>query len=319
VGLNPLVSTQFNFYDVGVKLDITPKVHGRDEISMHVEVELSNKSGDVDLGGLSQPIISLRRLVHDIRIKEGEVNLLGGLLNQQDTRTVNGIPGLANIPVLGRLFGPEHVEKNRGEMLIALIPHVVRAPDFTETNLRGVSAGNDQNLKLNYAPRPQPPASPTTTPGTPAPAEPAKPQEAAPAGPALSFAPEKIQVQPNSTVNVTLNASNVTDLFMAPLKVQFDPKILRLTSVRPGNLMSEGDNQKINFSENTLNDTGEATITLNRIPGSSGVSGSGPLLDLTFEAVAPGTATVSIVDAGLQNLQLQPVKVNQPVMTIVVQ
>ncbi|HYP12565.1 MAG TPA: hypothetical protein VEQ63_01465, partial [Bryobacteraceae bacterium] len=140
-GANALVSTQFNYIDTGVNIDITPKVHGRDEVSLHVEIDLNNVSREVLLADLRQPVITQKKIIHDIRLKEGEVNLLGGLISVQESRTIDGIPFLASIPILGRFFGPEHVERNRGELLIALVPHVVRAPEFSESNLRSVSAG----------------------------------------------------------------------------------------------------------------------------------------------------------------------------------
>jgi hypothetical protein len=111
---------------------------------------------------------------------------------------------------------------------------------------------------------------------------------------------------------------NVADLFSAPVRIQFDPKVLRLTSIKPGTLMS-GDGSKINFSENTLNDAGEATITLNRTPGSGSVSGSGVLLNFVFQAIGRGSAAVSVVDAGLKNPQLAPIAVQNPATTITVQ
>jgi len=330
VGLNPLVSTQFNYIDTGVNIDIQPFVHGRDEVTLHVEIDLNNVSREVELGGLTQPVITQKKIVHDIRLKEGEVNLLGGLLGQQDTRTVSGIPGLANIPVLGRLFGPEHVERNRGELLIALIPHVVRAPIYTESNLRGVAAGPDQYLKLNYGPRPEraaPGAAPGTTPAPaqtpapttpPAPAEPKPDTAAAPAaGARLAFTPTTVETPVNTPITVQLMVENVSDLFAAPVKIKFDPKVLRLTGVRPGDLMT-GDGAKVNFSENIRNEAGEADVTLNRVPGAGSVNGSGSLLNLTFQAIGPGSAAVSVIDSGLKNTQLQPIAVQNPAVTIAV-
>jgi hypothetical protein len=113
-------------------------------------------------------------------------------------------------------------------------------------------------------------------------------------------------------------AENVTDLSAAPLRIKFDPKVLKLTSVQPGSLMT-GDGSKINFSENTLNDAGEANVTLNRTPGTGSVSGSGALLNLTFQAIGRGTSTVAVVDAGLKNSQLQPIAVQSPAVNIAVQ
>ncbi|HYP07213.1 MAG TPA: cohesin domain-containing protein [Bryobacteraceae bacterium] len=327
VGLNPLVSTQFQFADVGVNVDITPKVHGRDEISMQIELEISNVSSRVEIGGVSQPIISQKKIVHNIRLKEGEVNLLGGLLQTQDSRGIQGIPWLAELPVLGRFFSTEHKEQARGELLIALIPHVVRAPEYTDANLTGIAAGSDQNVKLSYRPRPMPVATPEpaaqTPPATAAPAAPvapaAQPAKAAePVQPRLIFNPATANVQVNAPVEVQLVLENVTDLYTAPVKLKFDPKILRLTSIRPGPMMS-ADGQNVNFTESTLNDTGDATITLNRIPGSGGVTGSGPILSLTFQAIGRGTSPVSVTDAGVKNLQLQPIPVSAPSMSITVQ
>jgi general secretion pathway protein D len=324
VGLNPLVSTQFNFADVGVNVDLTPKVHDGTDVTMHIELEISNVSGRVDIGGVSQPIISQKKIVHDIRIREGEVNLLGGLLQMQDVKTIAGIPWLAELPVLGRFFGSEHVEKSRGELLIALIPHVVRAPEYTEVNMRGIAAGNDANVKLNYSPRPQPPAPTPAVPKTPAPqpapvapaTEPAKP--VGPVQPRLIFNPATATVQLNAPVQVQLVLENVNELNAAPVKLKFDPKVLRLTSVQPGPLMS-ADGQKINFSESTMNDTGDATVTLNRLPGTGAVKGTGAILNLTFQSIGRGTSPVAVTDAGVKDAQMQPIPVSAPSMTIIVQ
>ncbi|HTS51275.1 MAG TPA: hypothetical protein VMH05_25180, partial [Bryobacteraceae bacterium] len=128
VGVSPLVSTQFQFVDTGVNLEITPHVHGTNEVSLHVSVDISQVSSTVNLGGLNQPVISQRKNEADIRLRDGEVSLLGGLMQSQETQTIGGIPGLVNIPVLGKyLFGSTSKDKSRGELLIALIPHIVRA------------------------------------------------------------------------------------------------------------------------------------------------------------------------------------------------
>ncbi|HYI93784.1 MAG TPA: hypothetical protein VEX68_09595, partial [Bryobacteraceae bacterium] len=227
VGLNPLVSTQFNFADVGVNVDITPKVHGRDEISLHIELEISNVSSRVEIGGVSQPVISQKKIVHDIRIREGEVNLLGGLLQTQDSKSIGGLPWLAELPVLGRFFGSHHEENSRGELMIALVPHVVRSAELTDVNLRAVNAGSDQNVKLNYTPRPLLVTTPTPAPAAPAPGAPAEP--AKPAMPRLIFNPGSATVQLNAPVSVQLVLENVTDLYSTPVKLTFDPKILKLT------------------------------------------------------------------------------------------
>ncbi len=155
VGINPLVNTQFTFIDVGVNVDLTPKVHDNGEISMHVEVEISSVQSYVDLGGIQQPIIAQQKVIHDIRMKDGEVNLLAGLKQVQDSTTVSGIPGLSSVPVIKWLFSSKTVSKNSQELVIALIPHIVRRPDYTDEEMRGIAVGNATVVKLNYSHPPQ--------------------------------------------------------------------------------------------------------------------------------------------------------------------
>ncbi|MCX6597493.1 MAG: cohesin domain-containing protein [Acidobacteria bacterium] len=163
-GFNPLVSTQFQFAEVGVNVDITPKIHGSEEVSMHIEIEVSNIRDQVDVGGLRQPVIGQRKVFEDVRLREGEVSVIGGLSSLNNTRTLGGVPGLASIPGFGLLFGSQGSDRSESELLIALVPRIVRSADITEVNLRGVAAGNDQNVKLTYGPRPEPKVA------TPAPA-----------------------------------------------------------------------------------------------------------------------------------------------------
>ena len=150
VGINPLVNTQFQFTDVGVNVDIQPKVHNDREVSMHVEIEISNVRSFVELGGISQPVIGQRTITHDIRIVEGEASILGGLNQSQVFKTKSGVPFLGEIPLLGRLFSISKVETNENEILIVLIPHIVRLPTIEETNLKAVASGTDQQFTVRY-------------------------------------------------------------------------------------------------------------------------------------------------------------------------
>jgi len=100
-GINPLVNTQFQYIDVGVNADITPRVHPDHEVSLKVSIEVSSVTGTATIGGIQQPIISQRKIEHDIRLKEGEASILGGLFERIDTKTLNGWPGLAHIHCFG--------------------------------------------------------------------------------------------------------------------------------------------------------------------------------------------------------------------------
>ena len=83
-GVSPLVSTQFNYADVGVNIDMTPQVHSADEVTLHIEVTVSSVQQYVQIGGISQPVIGQQANIADIRLREGEVNILGGLNQTQE-------------------------------------------------------------------------------------------------------------------------------------------------------------------------------------------------------------------------------------------
>jgi general secretion pathway protein D len=317
VGVSPLVSTQFQFVDIGVNLEMTPHVHGDDELTLHVSVDITGINNTLNLGGLSQPIIGQKKDEADIRLKDGEVSLIGGLMMDQDMNSVGGIPGLVNIPILGKyLFGNVSKDKQKEELMIALIPHIVRKPEITGLDLKGIAAGTDQTVKLSYAPRvEEAPAVPTAAPSGTLPAvTPGTPGGTA----AIAFDPPKVQAQLSSQVVITLQAQNLTDVASVPVKVRWDPKILRLEMIAPGALLI-GDGKIIKPSLDIRNDTGDASIDVNRVAGAGGVNGNGPLLQYTFTAVGKGTTTVSITQAELKNSVQQPIAVTSPQVSVTVQ
>lgn len=333
MGVSPLVNTQFQYLDVGVNVDITPKIHGTDEVSLHVDVEISNVSDRVDLGGISQPVIGQRKVSHDVRMREGEVNLLGGLMQTQETKSVSGVPLLSSIPLLGRLFSSEILERNQSELLIALIPHVVRAPDISDVNVRGIAVGNASVVKLNYAPRKPasgetpsgvvtPPASAATLPSAAPPATAAAPPTPAapPAAPApaapvrITFAPPQVATPLGAAVTVTVMAENASDMLAVPLQLKFDPKVLRLNDVILGALLVSGG-QPPAFTWKSDNDAGEAVINLSRQPGAPG-NPSGTLVTLVFQAIARGSTTVGFSQVAPRNAQNAAIPVETGPLTV---
>jgi general secretion pathway protein D len=323
VGVSPLVSTQFQFVDVGVNVELTPHVHGSDEVTLHISVDISDIANTLNLGGLSQPVIGQKKNEADIRLKDGEVSLIGGLMQDQDTSVIGGIPGLVNIPILGKyLFGNVSKDRSKEELMIALIPHIVRKPDVTGLDMREVASGTDATVKLNYAPRvEEPAAAPAATtpaaqgaPGTAAAVTPATPGGA----PSLVFDPAKVQAPLSSPVKLTLQAQNMTDLANVPVKVRWDPKVLRLEMITAGALLNQ-DGKIVAPSLDIRNDSGDASIDVIRVTGAGGVNGSGPLLQLTFTAVGKGSTTVSVTEAALKNSAQAAISVQPPSVSVVVQ
>ncbi|HXN49950.1 MAG TPA: cohesin domain-containing protein [Bryobacteraceae bacterium] len=312
----------FTFVDIGVNVDITPTVHGDKEVTLKAVLEISTHSGDVNVGGVTQPIIGQRKVEHEIRIREGEVSLLGGLMEDQDIKSVSGVPGLSSIPLLGKLFTSNTVEKDRNELLIALIPHIVRTPGITDVNMRAIAAGTEQNTHLSLSPSPAAPGpaasaegpKPAPAPETAAPAPSTTPAPPAPApgpGTRLLLKPETIEVKPDQTFTIQFDVNDARDLYAAPFKLKFDPQLLRLEEVAAGGFLSS-DSQKIIFTRNILNDTGDATVHLNRMPDSTGLNGTGALAVFTFKAIKPGAALVTFSDLAARDSHNQPVSEDVP-------
>ena len=168
--VSSLVNTQFQYIDVGVKIEMTPTVHYDDDVTLKVHIEVSSQSGSVTISGVTEPILSQRVADQVIRLREGEASILGGIQNSQNEATWSGIPGLSSIPILKYLFGSKDRQTSDDEIVFVVIPHVVRGPDLDEQNLRAIDTGEGQSIDLRHVPVS---AAPAPAAARPAPATPA--------------------------------------------------------------------------------------------------------------------------------------------------
>ena len=165
-----LASTQFQFQDVGVKLELTPHLLANGEVSIHASIEISSLGAPSTIAGVSEPTFGERKIEHDIRLKEGEVSVLGGLIQTTITNTVSGVPFLGDIPLLRYLFSSEHVERQETEVLVMLTPRVVRLPE------PHVGAGSNVTLAGEPQPTGLQPVPGAEIPGQPPGEPPGEPQ-----------------------------------------------------------------------------------------------------------------------------------------------
>jgi galactokinase len=137
-----------------------------------------------------------------------------------------------------------------------------------------------------------------------------------PAGTAIvKFVPAQASAELNQTVTASLTVENASDLASTPLQIRFDPKVVRLNDVVRGNLLSS-DGQQVAFSKNVLNDSGEATVNISRFPTTGGVSGSGSIITLVFQAVGRGDTIVTVPQLTLRNSRSQPILAATPQLAI---
>jgi len=309
--VNPLVNTQFQYIDVGVNVDITPRIHPNHEISMKVSVEVSSVTGRVTIGGIEQPIISQRKIEHDVRLQEGEVNILGGLIERTETKSLTGWPGLARIPLLRYFFSGETFEKAENEVLIILIPHIVRLPTISEANLRSLAAGTDTNVQVRResevrAPQQLAPQAPPAAPPAPAPPSGVAPATEAARAARLRFEPQSVTLRAGETTTIGVVVEDVRDLFSIPMLLQYNPAVISIEEVRHGGFLSAGT-QEIAIVQRVDKERGQAIISATRQPSTPGVNGSGTLVGIVIRGVAPGTSSLAVLQVNARDSQQKPI------------
>jgi general secretion pathway protein D len=312
--VNPLVNTQFQYQEVGVNVDVTPRVHPNHEVSLKVKVEVSSVTGQSNIGGIQQPIISQRTIDHEIRLKEGEASILGGLLTKTDSKSLAGWPGLAHVPLLRYLFSEDTKNYEDDEIMIILTPHIVRLPEWTRANLRPLYSGSETNVEVR---RESDVRTPTTTPAAGAPAQEvpatAPPTAAAP-GPVsqsgqsaqLRFEPRNLTLKTGQLATIGVVVDNVNDLFSIPFLLQYDPAVISVEEVQHGGFL-QGGNQEIAIAQRVDKERGQAIISATRQPNTVGVSGTGTIMGIVVKAIGPGSSKLSIVQVNAKDSQQKPI------------
>jgi len=334
VGINPLVNTQFQYLDVGVNMDITPRIHSDGDVTLKIVLEISSVTGNTNIGGIQQPIIGQRRVEHEIRLKEGEISLMGGMLEDQQINNINGWPFLSKIPGLRYLFSTEDKETHTTETVFALIPRIVRMQDIRAENLQPISVGTANAVDLRRVSALMPPMQPAAPAGMPAATPPSTPPGGGAPAPNLppatapqgnmstgsgimSFEPATINQQVGSTFMVNLSLGGAANVFSVPVEVSYDHNVLQLLNVSDGGSLGK-DGQPVTLVHREDPTSGNLQITATRPPGSGGVSAQGPVFTLTFAAKAPGNSQLVITRGTARdpNMQLIPLAGSQAMVTV---
>ncbi len=325
-----LVNTQFQYLDVGVNIDVTPRVYPGREIGLKLSLDVSSVTGNSNIGGISQPIISQRKIEHDIRLKEGEVNIVGGIFEQTDSESLAGLPWLSQIPILKYFFSSTNKERIDNEIVFVLIPHIVRSQELTDLNTKAIDIGTANYLDLRrVTARPAP-----TTPATPAVQSPptaaapketsviapinnpatASPTPSVPGSTALRLDSSVLTPTKGSTFTVKVSVSGAQDVFSAPMQISYDPNVLQFMGIANGDLLTK-DGQAVALVHRE--DPGSVQASATRPPGSGGVTGDGVLYELTFQAKNPGQATIALRPM-MRNSTMQVVPVPSAALNVTV-
>jgi general secretion pathway protein D len=175
-GFATIPQTSYNYRKVGVNLEITPRVTYEGEILLELSVEDSALGASVDVGGQAAPSFLSRQVQTHLRLREGEANLLAGLVRQDSTRNRSGFPGLVHVPVFKQLFSGNDINEQDTDIVMLITPHIVRSHELTAQDLGSIYIGTQGNVGLGgpppliaapggEAPAPQAPETPPATAG----------------------------------------------------------------------------------------------------------------------------------------------------------
>ncbi len=328
----PAAETQFQYIDVGVNMTIKPTIHFDRDVTLKSKIEVSATNGSTNIGGITEPIITQRSVDHTIRMKDGEANLLGGILQHQTTFTISGTPGLGELPLIKYLFSTQQKETTDDEIVFLMIPHVVRAEQITPEDVQEIDTGSGTNIQLRHISAQMAPAAqqrlqasnagagqnvPASVPGTQSAADAAQQaianmrQEVNPGMPVdLRITPAQSTQKVGGTFEMAVDLSGGRDVFAVPMQLQYDSSKLSLVNVDTGDRRTMNflgkDGQAVALVHRD-DGQGDVAISASRPPGTKGVSGSGTVCVLTFQAKSPGDASVAVTRSMVRNAQQQPV------------
>ena len=310
VGAGVGVNTQFQYIDVGVNIDLVPHVLPDHSVSMKLGVEVSSINGRVNIGGVEQPVISQRRIDHEIRLQEGEVSVLGGLAERSQSKSVTGWPGLSRLPLLRYLFSGEDVSNAENEVLIVVTPRLVRGRERARESLQALSVGTDSGLVL----REQEEALAPVAAGAQQPgyveAKAVMPVDIPPEEeslPTLQLEPAIASLKTGESTTIRVRIENVKDLFSSSLMFRYDPHLLSVEDVQHGDFLS-GGMQEVAIVQRIDKDKGEAGIYTTRQPNTAGINGEGVMLSLVVKRLAEGPTTMKLAEVVASNSRQRPMR-----------
>ncbi len=331
------VGTQTNvqYQDVGVKLNVEPNIHIEQDVTIKLSLEVSSIGTPLTDPNTKLVVayqIGTRTAETVLNLRDGETQVIGGLIRDDERNTKVVIPLLGEIPILGRLFSTNSDQKNKSDILLAITPHVLRSVEIPSEDVTTIWSGREDEFsvrapfesfreKEEAAPPlqdigamplpggvPVAPARPAVPPKDTVTAPPAEPQPSGQEGAAVTqpagkrtlyvTAPKGVKVDQEFTVGV--NLGEVTNLYGASINLSYDPALLEFVRVAEGGFLKQ-DGKSTSFMHAVNAAEGRVTVGMTRLGGVGGVSGAGGLFSAEFKAKGEGTAAIGFQDGTLKD------------------
>jgi len=300
----PITTETVQYLDVGLKLEIEPQVHLNDQVAIRINLEVSNASNQrTTQNGTTVYDIGTRNATTVLRLADGETQVLMGLIREDDRKSANKVPGLGDLPVLGRLFSTHLDDRQKSEIILSVTPRVVRNVRRADAQVAEFWSGTEaafrtQPIALRTTPAEVPSIQVPAAPASAAPAAAAAPPAvaavapsaaAAAKAPAVAFSwigPSAARV--GEPVTLSLNAKSDEPMASASLQISYDPLKLAVLEVKEGSLLSQGEARTV-FNHKIDPARGRILVSINR-GGAQGATGDAPLVEVTFKAVTEAAA-----------------------------
>ena len=286
------------YLDVGLKLEVEPDIHVDNEVVIKVSLDVSNiiKQVQNQESGTVAYEVGTRNASTVLRLKDGETQILAGLISDEDRTTASKVPILGQIPILGRLFSSHKDDGSKTEIVLSITPHVVGSASLPDVNNQEYWTGTESSTRdglLNIK------SGGSIVAATSASASPlvrsppmAPPRRGAPAGQQLPAPATPVtlswqgpaQVKQGEKLSLTLNAQSQQPVSSLELRVNFDPSVFKAIEVVPGSYLKQGNFQPA-LNKTINQESGQIQFSLAGA-GAVGTTGTGSLATLVFEAIA---------------------------------
>ncbi len=301
VGGNVVPFSTTTYREVGIVLTVTPRVHHNREVTIELELEISAVARmERVTPTLDLPVFTTRKVNTALRLREGETNVLAGLLRDDERTSVEGVMGLSRIPLLGNLFGATEDEVQQTDVMMSITPHIIQVSNINVEDLEMMPLGSQAGVGATGA---QPLSAdpivddPLLAPGAPPDTE--EPVATEPAVPAqVLLMPAQSSVAVGQEFSLDVFVQDATDAANLTLNLSYDADFLEFVDSSAGGfLTSDGLQGAVTVSPSGGN---RLLIGARRAPQDGGVSGSGTLTTLRFRSIAAGESFLNLQGSAFQ-------------------
>lgn len=297
------VSDSVQYVDVGLKLEVEPNIYLQDDVAIKIALEVSSIVHQItSKNGTLAYQIGSRNASTVLRLKDGETQVLAGLINDEDRSTANKVPGIGDLPVLGRLFSTHRDDNQKTEIVLSITPHLIRNLKRPDARASEFWSGSEAVLRTTPLMLQRPKATAVeanvakkSLVGQDAPDQPASAEkyEASQIEVGAAVVPDFIglswqgprQVKAGEQFQLALMLKTNGGLRSLPFQMAYDPNALKVVGVAEGGFFKQ-NNAQTSFTSNVDVAAGKIFVGVVR-PGSEGAAGESSLATITFKALVP--------------------------------